>query len=56
MANAAETSRVLDRLLEDQRELEAFLEEEFAKRENGGDAGTGGRLGARVGFGWEQEV
>ncbi|CAM9644787.1 unnamed protein product, partial [Scytosiphon promiscuus] len=33
MAAAAEASRVLDRLLEDQRELEAFLEEEFAKRE-----------------------
>ncbi|CAM9649226.1 unnamed protein product, partial [Ectocarpus sp. 12 AP-2014] len=34
MANAAEASKVLDELLEDERELEAFLEEEFARREN----------------------
>lgn len=33
MANAAEASKVLDGLLEDERELEAFLEEEFAGRE-----------------------
>ncbi|CBN74701.1 hypothetical protein Esi_0037_0136 [Ectocarpus siliculosus] len=33
MANAAEASKVLDELLEDERELEAFLEEEFARRE-----------------------
>ncbi|CAM9664137.1 unnamed protein product [Ectocarpus sp. 6 AP-2014] len=33
MANAVEASKVLDELLEDERELEAFLEEEFARRE-----------------------
>ncbi|CAM9402006.1 unnamed protein product, partial [Ectocarpus fasciculatus] len=33
MANAAEASKVLDGLLDDERELEAFLEEEFARRE-----------------------
>ncbi|CAM9284864.1 unnamed protein product, partial [Hapterophycus canaliculatus] len=33
IATPAEASRVLDGLLEDQRELEAFLQAEFAKRE-----------------------
>lgn len=44
VANAAEASRMLDGLLEDQQELEAFLEEEFAKRES---AAAGGGLSRR---------
>eukprot|EP00752_Nemacystus_decipiens_P004687 g4275.t1 len=41
VTSVAEASRVLDGLLEDQQELEAFLEEEIAKREREGGRGEG---------------
>lgn len=45
--NVAEASRMLDGLLEDQQELEAFLEEEITKRERQGGGGGGGEGFAR---------
>lgn len=42
MTNVAEASRMLDGLLENHQELEAFLEEEIAKRERDGGGGGGG--------------
>lgn len=47
VVDAAEASRMLDDLLENQRDLELFLNEEFAKRENvrQGDGGEVGGIG-----------
>lgn len=41
VTNVAEASRMLDGLLEDQQKIEAFLEEEIAKREREGWGGEG---------------
>lgn len=47
--NVAEASILLDGLLEDQQELEAFLEEEIAKRERPGGGERGGGVARRQG-------
>lgn len=49
MTNAAEASRMLDGLLENQQELEAFLEEEIAKREREGGLRREGGFARRRG-------
>eukprot|EP00903_Cladosiphon_okamuranus_P015549 g14354.t2 len=51
VTNVAEASRMLDGLLENQQELEAFLEEEIAKREAEGGGGGGGGEGGGGGGG-----
>ena len=52
LANVAEASRLLDGLLEEQQELEAFLEEEFAKREREQGWECEGQPGFKKEIGW----